>query len=163
MKALLVSSLAYRPRLVVLDEPFEGLDAMVRDELIEGLLSQAEGTTVFISSHDLSEIESFATHIGYLDEGGLQFSEEIDSLRQRFREMIVTLEAPESVPTGMPEKWLLPEASGTVVRFIESHYDEQKTEDDVRRLFPHLRNLAANPLPLRSIFIALAKTNLLRE
>ncbi len=54
MKAQLVSSLAYRPRLVVLDEPFTGLDAMVRDELIEGLLARAEGTTIFISSHDLA-------------------------------------------------------------------------------------------------------------
>jgi ABC-2 type transport system ATP-binding protein len=38
MKAALASSLAYRPRLIVLDEPFTGLDALVRDELIEGLL-----------------------------------------------------------------------------------------------------------------------------
>ena len=53
----------------MLDEPFTGLDALVRDELIEGLLARAEGTTILISSHDLAEIESFASHIGYLDEG----------------------------------------------------------------------------------------------
>jgi ABC-2 type transport system ATP-binding protein len=46
----------------------------VRDELIEGLLENAEGSTVFISSHDLAEIESFASHVGYLDRGRLQFS-----------------------------------------------------------------------------------------
>jgi ABC-2 type transport system ATP-binding protein len=159
MKTQLVSSLAYKPRLVVLDEPFTGLDAMVRDELIEGLLARAEGTTIFISSYDLNEIDSFASHIGYLDVGVLEFSEEIESLRGRFREIIATLSSSAALPAEMPINWLLPEGAGTVVRFIESRYDEQKTEDDVRRLFPLLKDLSVNPMPLRSIFIALAKNN----
>ena len=45
MKAALASSLAYRPQLIVLDEPFTGLDPLVRDELIEGLLENADGAT----------------------------------------------------------------------------------------------------------------------
>jgi ABC-2 type transport system ATP-binding protein len=53
MKAALASALAYRPKLIVLDEPFTGLDPLVRDELIESLLERAEGSTIFISSHDL--------------------------------------------------------------------------------------------------------------
>ena len=85
MKAALVSCLAYRPRLLVLDEPFSGLDPLVREDLIEGLLDIAGETTMFISSHDLAEIESFASHIGYLDRGILQFSEEMTSLSGRFR------------------------------------------------------------------------------
>ena len=60
MKASLVSSLAYRPKLIILDEPFSGLDPLVRDEFIEGLLESAAGATIFISSHDLAEIESFS-------------------------------------------------------------------------------------------------------
>ena len=40
VKAALASSLAYRPRLLVLDEPFSGLDALVRDELIGGLVRE---------------------------------------------------------------------------------------------------------------------------
>ena len=83
MKAALASSLAYRPKLIVLDEPFTGLDALVRDELIESLLACAENSTILISSHDLAEIESFASHIGYLDRGRLHFSEEMASLAAR--------------------------------------------------------------------------------
>jgi len=162
MKAQLISSLAYKPRLVVLDEPFTGLDAMVRDELIEGLLSCAEGTTILISSHDLNEIDTFASHLGYLDEGVLEFSEDIESLRGRFREIIITLGSSAALPPGMPRSWLLPEASETVVRFIDSRYDERQTLDDLGRLFPDLKDVAANPLPLRSIFVALAKNNRLQ-
>jgi ABC-2 type transport system ATP-binding protein len=80
MKAALASSLAYRPKLIVLDEPFTGLDPLVRDDLIQGLLDRAEESTILVSSHDLGEIESFASHVGYLDEGQLRFSEELTTL-----------------------------------------------------------------------------------
>jgi ABC-2 type transport system ATP-binding protein len=148
MKAALASSLAYRPKLIVLDEPFTGLDALVRDELIEGLLARAEGTTILISSHDLAEIESFASHIGYLDGGRLQFSEELEALSARFREISLTFEAPPALPRDWPANWLQPEIAGPVVRFI-----------DTRRLFPEYRDMAANAMPLRSIFVSLAKAN----
>lgn len=65
MKTALLSSLAYRPRLLILDEPFSGLDPALRDDLIQALIESAEETTILISSHDLAEIETFSTHIGY--------------------------------------------------------------------------------------------------
>jgi ABC-2 type transport system ATP-binding protein len=86
MKVALASSLAYRPRLLVLDEPFSGLDLVMREDLIAGIIESAGETTVFLSSHDLADIESFASHIGYLSNGRLLFSEEMTSLAMRFRE-----------------------------------------------------------------------------
>ena len=59
MKAALASSLAYHPRLILLDEPFSGLDPLVRDEFIEGLLERAAGTTILVSSHDLVLLHRF--------------------------------------------------------------------------------------------------------
>src|SRR5260370_40512241 len=88
MKTALVSSLAYRPRVLVLDEPFSGLDPLVREDLIEGLVESPAETTILISSHDLADIESFASHIGYLDRGRLQFSEELTTLIARFRGVV---------------------------------------------------------------------------
>lgn len=157
MKTAIASSLAYRPKLIVLDEPFTGLDALVRDELIEGLLASADGATILISSHDLAEIESFASHIGYLDGGRLRFSEEMASLTARFREVLVTLGAPAPLPTAWPDDWLRPERSGTTVRFIESRFDAEGTEAKARRLFGNLRDVSVQPMPLRSIFVALAR------
>jgi ABC-2 type transport system ATP-binding protein len=65
MKAALLSSLAYRPKLLVLDEPFSGLDPLVREEFTRGLLeiSEAGEWTVFVSSHDIEEVERLADHI----------------------------------------------------------------------------------------------------
>jgi ABC-2 type transport system ATP-binding protein len=71
MKAALLSSLAYRPELVVLDEPFTGLDPLVRDQLIHALLELTgeQPLSVLVSSHDIEEIERLADWIGYIDAG----------------------------------------------------------------------------------------------
>jgi ABC-2 type transport system ATP-binding protein len=157
MKAALASSFAYRPRLIVLDEPFTGLDALVRDELIESLLECADGATILISSHDLSEIESFASHIGYLDRGRLQFSEEMTSLADRFREIEITLASPLASPKSLPVAWLNIEQSAAVVRFVDTQFDRERTTAEVHRLFGNVQQISVNPMALREIFVTLAK------
>ena len=158
IKAALTSSLAYHPKLIVLDEPFTGLDAKVREQLIEGLLEQAAGTTVLISSHDLVEVESFASHVGYLANGRLCFSEEMSSLAERFREVEVICEAPPVLPSEWPEAWMCPHTSAAVLRFVESRFDSEKTAAEVHRHFPDARNVSFIPMSLRAIFLAFAKT-----
>jgi ABC-2 type transport system ATP-binding protein len=158
MKAALASSLAYRPKLIVMDEPFTGLDTMVRDQLTEGLLEQAAGTTVLISSHDLTELESFASHVGYLAHGKLRFSEEMNSLTERFREVEVICEAPPALPSEWPEAWMCPHTSASVLRFIESCFDREKTAAEIYRRFPDARNVSFAPMSLRAIFSVFAKT-----
>jgi ABC-2 type transport system ATP-binding protein len=157
MKAALVSSLAYRPKLIVLDEPFSGLDALIRDQLITALLGRAEGTTILISSHDLSEIESFSSHVGYLEAGRLQFSEELDSLSARFREIRLTFDRSPQPPTAIPGRWIHPEISGPVLRVIDTRFTGDSIADDLRVFLPGFREITASPMPLRAIFVALAK------
>jgi ABC-2 type transport system ATP-binding protein len=160
MKAALVSSLAYRPRLLVLDEPFSGLDPLVREDLVQSLIESAEETTILISSHDLAEIESFASHIAYLDGGRLQFSEEMTSLTARFREVEVLVESPAKIPAERewPATWLRPEHTSAVVRFVETHFDSERTTSEIRRLFGSVLQISVNPMPLRAIFVTLARS-----
>jgi ABC-2 type transport system ATP-binding protein len=159
-KAALASSIAYHPKLLILDEPFSGLDALVRDDLIEGVLelSTDHEWTVFLSSHDLGEIESVASHIGYIDHGELRFAEELTSLQGRFREVEVNCDTSPSIPSGWPVEWLKPEHSDRVVRFVVTDYSEEGTPTQIRALFPSCRDWNVWPLPLRSIFTALAKS-----
>jgi ABC-2 type transport system ATP-binding protein len=157
MKLALASALAFHPRLIVLDEPFGGLDPLVRDQLIEGLLERAAESTIFLSSHDLAEIESFSSHVGYLDSGKLLFSEEMASLATRFREVEITRETEQPLPSSLPADWLQPKTSGTLVRFVESRFDEQKTPADIQRIFGAVKDIQFRPLSLRSIFLALAR------
>jgi ABC-2 type transport system ATP-binding protein len=157
MKAALASSLAYRPEVIVVDEPFTGLDPLARDEFIQGLLERSQNTTVFISSHDLADIETFASHIAYLENGRIQFSEELASLSNRFREVEITFDAAPALPADWPESWLRPESSAAVIRFTESRYDADRTVAEIRRRFPGVRNISVTPMPLRAIFVTVAK------
>jgi ABC-2 type transport system ATP-binding protein len=158
MKAALASSLAYHPKLLVLDEPFSGLDPLTREELIGALLECGQQLSVVVSSHDLADIESFASHIGYLEQGRLEFGEELAVLTARFREMEVTLNEP-ALPAPWPAHWLRPEASPAVVRFVETHFDADRTIGEIRLLFRGVTHIEANPMPLRSIFVTLARAS----
>jgi ABC-2 type transport system ATP-binding protein len=158
MKAALASCLAYRPELLVLDEPFSGLDPVIREEIIQGILSVAGDTTILVSTHDLADIEFFATHIGFMENGRLRFSEEMTTLSGRFRHVEVTLDAGSSVSAErLPVHWLRPEISPSLVRFVDSRFDSGETNDAIHRIFPDVLNISASPMPLRSIFLSLAR------
>jgi ABC-2 type transport system ATP-binding protein len=157
MKAALVSALAYHPKLIVLDEPFGGLDPLVRDELIEGMLERASEATIFVSSHDLAEIENVASHVGYLEEGRLRFSEDMAALVGRFREVELTFDGAPRLQEKWPENWMQVDASGAVLRFIDSRFEEERTRGEISRLFGNVRDIAFTPMSLRSIFLAMAK------
>ena len=157
VKAMLASSLAYRPKLILLDEPFGGLDVLVREQLIESILERTPESTVVLASHDLAEIESFASHIAYLSDGRLQFVEEMAALSDRFREVEVTLEQPADLPRELPPGWMNAEQSGVVVRFTDCRFDA-RSQAEIRSRFPGVREVAARVMPLRSIVVALARS-----
>ena len=157
MKAAFASSLAYRPRLIVLDEPLSGLDPLVRDELIMGLLDRAPETTVFLSSHDLAEIEGFSSHVGFLEKGRMLFQEEMASLTSRFREVTVTLNGPVASPPAVPASWLQLETADSVVQFVHSNFSETDSPAELAHFFPGAHNIQADAMTLRQIFLAIAK------
>jgi ABC-2 type transport system ATP-binding protein len=158
VKAALAASLAYRPRLIVLDEPFSGLDVLVREQLIESILDRTPEATVLVCSHDLAEIESFASHVAYLNEGRLEFVEEMGALTERFREIEITLESPAELPHDLPATWLNAEQSGVAVRFTDSRYDAARSGEEIRRRFGPVRDIEVRQMSFRAIFLALAKS-----
>ena len=161
VKASLVTSLAYRPKLVVLDEPFTGLDALVRDEFIRGLLELSEQSdwTIFVSSHDIDEVDRLADWVGIINEGHLHLSEPTESLQARFRLVMFTLgEEMSQLPSDLPTSWLVPELTGRSVRFVESEYGDAKTRCEIRQIFPSAQEAAITQMSLRDIFLTLART-----
>tara|TARA_R100001377_G_scaffold68751_2_gene44007 strand:- start:1224 stop:2132 length:909 start_codon:yes stop_codon:yes gene_type:complete len=127
MKTVLVAGLAFRPKLLILDEPLSGMDTLTRDEVIDGLLEQAQETTIVISSHELAEIEHFTSHIAFMDKGHLVLQEPIESLQAHFRQVHVTLSAIKTLPSPRPSHWLSPQIEGHSLQFIESEYQDHQT------------------------------------
>ena len=115
--------------------------------------------TVQPHAHNLAkQIESFATHIAYINEGRLQFVEEMGQLAERFREVEVTLDAPTTSPLNLPGTWLNPEQSSVVVRFTDSAYEKERTRAEIHQRFSGVREVAARSMTLRTMVVALAKS-----
>jgi ABC-2 type transport system ATP-binding protein len=86
-QVLMALALAASPRLLVLDDPTLGLDAVARKAVFEELIGDLadRGTTVFITTHDLAGVERIADRVGILHEGRLVLDEEMEALKARFR------------------------------------------------------------------------------
>lgn len=89
----LLLALAHRPAIVILDDPTLGLDPIARKGFLRHVITllQAEGVTVFFSSHLLYEIEPVADCIAILDKGRIIKTGATDRLREDIRRFLVTL------------------------------------------------------------------------
>lgn len=160
MKALLISVIAYRPDVLLMDEPFSGFDPVVREEVSQGLLEAARTGewTVLLSSHDMEEVERLADRIVILKEGRKRVDEPVESLLQRFRRLEVNLQDGPAFPeaVSVPENWLGVRREGNRVTLVETAYSREATEAVCRRCFPEAA-VRAQPMTLREIYVTLAR------
>jgi ABC-2 type transport system ATP-binding protein len=161
MKAALLCVLAARPRLLLMDEPFTGMDALVKDELVSGLLESAgaEGWTILLCSHDIGELELLADWVGFLDRGRLEFSEPMDALRARFKKVDVTMPDESGLARGSRASadWLLLERSGDRVSGVLATRDGEPADGIARAAFPTAVNVDVRSATLREVFVAMAR------
>jgi ABC-2 type transport system ATP-binding protein len=93
----LAGALLRAPRLLVLDEPTNGLDPQGIREMRELLLGlNREGTTIFLSSHLLAEVEQMCSRVGVLDRGRLVVQEELTALRAPTGRTVVVTSDPDA-------------------------------------------------------------------
>ena len=159
VKAALVSALAYRPRLLVLDEPFSGLDPVVRDDLVHGVLERAgeEQWSVLISSHDLDEVERLVDTVAFLDAGRIVVCEPLATMQARFRRVEVTVPQGDAAMAAAADPgWMGMTTAGRVVRFTDTSYAGKLSEDHIAARFPGAP-IDVQPMTLREIFVALAR------
>jgi len=155
----LALALAGSPRLLVLDDPTLGLDAVARRRLYEELIAELadRGTTVFLTTHDLAGVEGIADLVGVLHGGSLLVNEKLDVLKARYCRLVWT--ATDTVPRDRIEaglKHLGPVAPGlaagaseaVVEKFSEFGFDRFRQDAPVEVV-------RVDSLSLEEIFIAL--------
>lgn len=83
-RAGLLVALAYRPELLVLDEPSSGLDPIVRRDILGAVMRTvaSEGRTVLFSSHLLDEVEEVADHVTMISAGRIVLSAPLTAIRE---------------------------------------------------------------------------------
>lgn len=160
MKVMLLSSLAYRPTLLVLDEPFSGLDPVVREELTHGILELATAGewTMLISSHDIDDVERLVDSVAIIESGRLLFNETMESLQARFRRVeafIGNQPGGTAMPSALPCSCLHLESSGSQSRWIESAFNAQ-TESLYKTHNP-TATFSIRPMTLKDIYMAAVK------
>ncbi|MEO6326400.1 MAG: ABC transporter ATP-binding protein [Thermoanaerobaculia bacterium] len=105
-RAGLLVALAYRPELLVLDEPSSGLDPIVRRDILGAVLRTIadEGRTVLFSSHLLDEVEQVADHVTMISQGRVVLSAPLDAIKEAHRvgERLPTLEEVFVARVGTP-------------------------------------------------------------
>ncbi|MGB5289709.1 MAG: ABC transporter ATP-binding protein [Ignavibacteriaceae bacterium] len=83
-KVAVVQSLIHNPRLLILDEPTSGLDPLIQNHFFDILNEQNEhGTTIFFSSHVLSDVEKFCHRVAFIKDGMIVNEDDINSLKEK--------------------------------------------------------------------------------
>jgi ABC-2 type transport system ATP-binding protein len=102
-KVALSLAMAHQPELLVLDEPTSGLDALVRREFLESMVDRAAaGQTVFLSSHQIAEVERVADIVAILHQGELVLVQRLDELKAQVREITFTMSNGEVALPDLP-------------------------------------------------------------
>lgn len=96
----LVAALAYRPDLLVLDEPSSGLDPIVRRDILGAIVRTIadEGRTVLFSSHLLDEVERISDRVVMLKDGCIQFAGDIDAIRSTHHRLTLRFDVEQELP-----------------------------------------------------------------
>ena len=160
MKAGLLAALAPRPQVLLMDEPFTGMDALVKDELVRGLLASAgsEAWTVLLCSHDIGELELLADWVGFLDDGVMQLSEPMDIVHQRFKRVEVVFPDGGRAPdVASPNDWLSVERTAGRLDFVTSRADVEVMNGELAARFPSPARVDIREATLREVFVALAR------
>ena len=103
-KAGLLIALAYRPELLLLDEPSSGLDPVVRRDILEAIIRTVadEGRTVFFSSHLLEEVERVADDIVMIFHGKVALSGALDDVKESHHRLVFHFDTPPASPVKFP-------------------------------------------------------------
>lgn len=148
-KVSIVCALQHKPRLCILDEPTSGLDPLMQREFYAVLEERnAEGATIFLSSHILSEIQKYCKHAAVIREGRLLVCDKVENLTHTNAKKVVL--------SGVSEPPCIdgirnPEPDGNTVKFLYSGKprellnalaslpitDVSITEPDMEEIFMH--------------------------
>jgi ABC-2 type transport system ATP-binding protein len=98
MRADICAALIHDPVLLFLDEPTIGLDVVAKERIRQFIthINRERGTTVILTTHDLSDVEKLCERVMIIDRGKLLFDGKLEALRDRFggkRELVVDLAA----------------------------------------------------------------------
>jgi len=152
-KVSLALATAHNPELLILDEPTSGLDALVRREFLESMVDRAAaGRTVFLSSHQIGEVERVADIVAILRDGELILVERLDELKAQIREVTLTFTDDAPRLPSVPGKVLTQRAKARQWRLLVRGLEADQLGG--LRQDPSVRQIEVRAPNLEEIFVA---------
>jgi ABC-2 type transport system ATP-binding protein len=150
----LAMALAMSPELLVLDDPTLGLDVVARKSLFEEVIGDLadRGTTIFITTHDLAGVETFADRVGVMENGRIVLDEAVDALKARFRRIRFAAQ-PVAIDTAVLRPTVM-RSWGGGSEAIVANYDDVSFER--MRNTNDIGSAEVEAMSLEEIFIAVA-------
>ena len=154
---MLLLAISHNPELLILDEPTEGLDPVITELVLRELvgLPASEGTTIFFSSHQLSEVEQIADHVAIIDRGRAVLAGAVDDMRLQYQRVRIVFPG-DPPPITWAEGAERVRSEGRTVSILASR--------NVDVIVDQARALAATsverrPVTLKEIFLEHVGTN----
>jgi ABC-2 type transport system ATP-binding protein len=157
-KLMLLLAISRGAELLILDEPTDGLDPAATEDVLRELVAIAasSGTTMFFSSHQLSEVELIADHIGIIDRGRMIVAGSLDDMKARYQRLQVVF----ANSVALPERWVDGVESvrqeGRVVSILASRNTDAIVEQ--ARSLPGTA-VERFPVTLKEIFLEHVRSN----
>jgi len=128
-----IATVIHEPKLLILDEPFSGLDPVNATRMRQEILRlHASGTGVIFSTHRMEQVEELCEYIVLINQGANILEGKVADIRRRFQDGKFHLEYEGDLPAGLSERYELlnPTPSGVDIQLK----DEQKANDLLRFL-----------------------------
>ncbi len=157
-KLMLLLAIARGAELLILDEPTDGLDPAATEDVLRELVAIAasSGTTMFFSSHQLSEVELIADHIGIVDQGKMVVSGSLDDMKAQYQRLQMVFPDPMMLPKQWVDGVESMRQEGRMVSILASH-NADAIVDQVQAI-PGIV-VERFPVTLKEIFLEHVRSN----
>jgi len=157
-KLMLLLAISRGAELLILDEPTDGLDPVATEDLLRELVAIAASseTTMFFSSHQLSEVERIADHIGIIDRGRMIVTGSLDDMKLRYQRLQVVFANSVELPAHWADGVESVRQEGRVVSLLASHNVDSIVEQ--ARSIPGT-TVERFPVTLKEIFLEHTRSN----
>ena len=143
-------ALSLRPEVLILDEPVDGLDPVMRRQVWSLVMGDVEerGTTVLVSSHNLRELEDVCDHVGIIHKGKTMLERSLSELQENVSKVQLVLNEGQEIPEGLN---ILHASTSGRIRTLIIRGKTEETEAKIAGVGPLFYDLV--PLTLEEIFI----------
>jgi ABC-2 type transport system ATP-binding protein len=157
-KLMLLLAISRGAELLILDEPTDGLDPAATEDLLRELVAIAASseTTIFFSSHQLSEVERIADQIGIIDQGRMIVTGSLDDMKLRYQRLQVVFANSVELPARWADGVESVRQEGRVVSMLASHNVDAIVEQ--ARSIPGTA-VERFPVTLKEIFLEHTRSN----